>query len=66
MPRPVIFVKAKVLEIAKAFATRSDFAKGASSAYQAARRGKFLDEVCSHMVIGKKGRKPKAKVVSNG
>lgn len=41
----------RVSEEAKKYGTRTDFAKGSPSAYQAAHRKQWLDVVCAHMEL---------------
>jgi hypothetical protein len=51
-----------VAVVAKFFATRSDFQKGAKGAYLNAYRGGYLDEVCRHMPLPKTAKtKPRTK-----
>jgi len=47
----------KLVEVAAKFTTRGDFRKGASDAYQAARKRGLLDQICSHMAPSKTGKK---------
>ena len=47
----------KLVEVAAKFTTRGDFRKGASGAYQAARKRGLLDQICSHMAPSKTGKK---------
>ncbi len=47
----------KLLDVALEFETRGDFRKGASDAYQAARKRGILDQICSHMQPAKTGKK---------
>ena len=46
----------KLVEVAAKFITRGDFRKGASGAYQAARKRGLLDQICSHMAPSKTGK----------
>lgn len=46
----------KLVEVAAKFTTRGDFRKGASGAYQAARKRGLLDQICSHMAPSKTGK----------
>lgn len=48
MPR-VVWTRELIAEEALKYATRSEFARGNSRAYHAAKRRKILDEVCKHM-----------------
>lgn len=43
--------KARVIEEAKKYKTRTDFSRGTSSAYNAAQANGWLDQACSHMTI---------------
>jgi len=42
----------KLKEIAKKYKTRGEFQRLDSSAYTTSRRAGYLDEICSHMVVG--------------
>lgn len=44
------WTKQRCTEESLKYSTRTEFARGAASAYQAARRKGWLDEVCAHMV----------------
>ena len=47
----------KLVAVAAKFNTRNDFRRGASAAYQAARKRGLLDQICSHMAPSKTGKK---------
>lgn len=48
------WTKEKCAEEASKYSKRSDFEKGTPSAYDKARRNRWLDEICAHMVMGKR------------
>jgi predicted GIY-YIG superfamily endonuclease len=66
LPKGKKWTKEEVHEEAKKYKTRNEFArssdtKGKNKAYQSASHNGWLDEVCSHMTVGKGGKIGKRK-----
>jgi hypothetical protein len=61
LPRGRKWTKDEVHMAAKQYTTRTKFAKGSKNEYQSATINGWLDEVCSHMVVGKGGKIGKRK-----
>jgi predicted GIY-YIG superfamily endonuclease len=62
LPKGKKWTKDEIHKEALKYKTRNEFNKFSNSAYQSATHNEWLDDVCSHMVVGKGGKIGKRKI----